>query len=168
MNIGALQYKTDNVSYKYERPDKLQIIDVNGFTPVSQPKKSSCQTQNCHPVFNSSLESSPSRLSQPLGVGYKHKSEILWRNVENSLWCSINSILLVWAIYMPFRSTGEEWPLPTEQGFTSPRSAANFNSQEQRRAHCGRSSQRSRLVHGAASLQTQVSYERNWKFGILK
>lgn len=138
------------------------------FHTCPKIQKNSCQMQNCHPVFNSSLESSPSRFSQPLGVGYKHESEIQWRNVENSLRCSINSTLLVWAIYMPFRSSGEEWPLPTEQGFTSPRSAANFNSEEQRRVCSERRSQRSCLVHGAALLQPWVSYEGNWKFDVLK
>lgn len=38
-NLGAAPYKTDTVSYKYKGPDKLQIFNVNGFTPVPQPKK---------------------------------------------------------------------------------------------------------------------------------
>lgn len=33
-NLGAVPYRTDTVSYKYKGPDKLQIFNVNGFTPV--------------------------------------------------------------------------------------------------------------------------------------
>lgn len=93
-------------------------------------QKSSCQAQSCHPAFHSSLESPSSWLSQPLRAGYKHQCGILgekWRKQPGMQ--DKQHTLPVWVMEeMPSPSSAEEWPLPTQQGFPSPSSAANFNS----------------------------------------